>query len=462
MKNFMDITEIDLYTDITDFSQAEILYLWNHFMEATGGKKEMNYPKYIRVIENDNNNKLNQGDIFFAKALFSLFDDRDTGSLIFENYVVICNAISREHIEKKFEILFFLIKGSDPEVNTIEIEDTRKKIELLSQNMPKSKLETRSLSMIHDNTTKKKINLAQNFSQSMFYNTKILRLKDFVKNALTSVSAYLLLEKVDSLIIPLCFDMDKRLKNKIYKMPLHYIITVERTNIPNAIFLLCQTVKRKINEFDYFNPEKDIKSLSKGEINLVEALVHSFDLGYANIVELNEISVSILIFTLRTVLEFMSAPLLTFTLSKVVNKKKFWLNDKDKNMMLVLKTIPISFLDTLFCVVDTLCLITKNSRPSLERMSILFSTSFVRLEDGEAHYGPKVVTYLIKHFVQLNKSMKVKKITLVNDTTIESGLSIGGTILESYEAEIDKKHNLLTKFKDTSSTSMSNLLRKNK
>ena len=82
-------------------SQPEIIYLWNHFIEATNGKNEMNFPIFLKVIENQG--KLNQGDIFFSKALFTLFDEAGEGTIIFENYVVICNAMAREHLEKKLE-----------------------------------------------------------------------------------------------------------------------------------------------------------------------------------------------------------------------------------------------------------------------------------------------------------------------------------------------------------------------
>ena len=197
----------------------------------------------------------------------------------------------------------------------------------------------------------------------------------------------------------------------------------------------------------FFNPEKYIRSLKRGEVSLVEALVNSFDLGHSSEIELNEISVSVLIFTLRTVLEFLSAPLFTYTLSSVVEKKKFWGSDRYKNMAIVLNSIPTCFLDTLLFVVETLIIITRSNSNSIERMAALFANSFVRLHNKESVYGAKVVSYLVKHYNTLTKCLKTRKVTFVNDDDkSEVSDSPIGSDSESYEDDLQQKNSLFEKF----------------
>lgn len=247
-------------------------------------------------------------------------------------------------------------------------------------------------------------NLSQKFLCSTFDGSDKIERIEFILKNLKSEAALEILQKMEGIVEELVDNLDQKLKTPLYKLPLSKIAEKEGSKLPLAIELLCQKISERLDK-EKEGVDHQLYSLGKEEKTLCESFIKFFQLGSSYELDLDEISLPVLLFVLRNVLKTLNSPLFTVLISELILIKKNF-EDPEYYFKSALSLVPDCNFRVVACVCSTLnkmfnkC--KKTSSP--KNISTLFMPIFFHSNvDPNCKKAISSIQYLISNFPAFQK-----------------------------------------------------------
>lgn len=206
-------------------------------------------------------------------------------------------------------------------------------------------------------------------------NEQIVFLEEFLSKTMNSPTLLILLKLFESMISPLTFDVLCKMKSKLYEMPIDFICIHEKREIPLAIQLLCIAISKK--GASEIHPKFDFKEISPNDATFRDSICESIHSGCSEMIDLDQIPTPILLLSLKKILKNFNEPLLTLSVSNFVVENFSHVEQIQKHVIDILRSVPLLNLKTLFCVLDCLFEVSENSTKMLKKLAVLFASCFV-------------------------------------------------------------------------------------
>lgn len=200
----------------------------------------------------------------------------------------------------------------DKEKNELKKEDAEKRLEEIFKKLEPKKVE-KILNLKLENYFPKEI------IQKIFQKKERIEIEEFVVKVLDCQFFLSFLKLIETIIFPFTKEIRENMKFSLYKMPFEFICSQEKEEIPIVIQILCTKMKKlalkEKNSFDF----KEF-STTKTENELVEALYNSFNCVNPELIDFSEISMKLIVLTLKKVLLGFPSPLFTQVFSDLLLK----------------------------------------------------------------------------------------------------------------------------------------------
>ena len=307
----------------------------------------------------------------------------------------------------------------------MEIESVRIKLQKMSQDMDKLKLMRKRLVEDSPLSRERSADIVANFLEHIFIKS-VVSMNEFVVRALTCPSCSFLVCVVDSIVLPLTQDLDVKMRNKIYKMPLNYVCQVEQARVPHAIESLCAAID-EISGREDFEAEMALTPIEEEEeVRCSEALVVSFDFGYAAQTDLKEVTLPVLVVTLNALLKHLPAPLLTWSFSNLLvehfGEKNSFMSTA-KTFKQLLQCIPLCYLNTIVRVVTTLSKLCQSKDQVTVQISKFFTPCFVRVEKEAKKLTQIATLWILTNGPRVFPTLKTTEMALKSHSILCPALS---------------------------------------
>ena len=242
-------------------------------------------------------------------------------------------------------------------------------------------------------------NLSQKFLCSTFDGSDKIERIEFILKNLKSEAALEILQKMEGIVEELVDNLDQKLKTPLYKLPLSKIAEKEGSKLPLAIELLCQKISERLDK-EKEGVDHQLYSLGKEEKTLCESFIKFFQLGSSYELDLDEISLPVLLLVLKTILESLNTPLFTDLISELILVKKNF-EQLENSLKSALSLVPECNLQVIACVCSTLKKLLDSCKTNKSKLNLsnMFLPSFISQEyDEDFEFAILALHFLIINF----------------------------------------------------------------
>ena len=193
-----------------------------------------------------------------------------------------------------------------------------------------------------------RIDVIETFINKIFGENQNVAKEEFIREALNDPITLLIYSVMDEMVMRLIDGMDSKLHITLNRFSLTKLSVMECAVVPSSIAILCKELSKKLEKGD----QKEIREIykyGKSEKKMSETIVNCIYSGKIFEIDFGELSLSLLVFALKYILDALPAPLFTFFHSKWLLRKG---KDRDQKLIEIelenaLKKLPISYLESI-------------------------------------------------------------------------------------------------------------------
>jgi hypothetical protein len=253
--------------------------------------------------------------------------------------------------------------------------------------------------------------ICKTFIEPMFGENQTINKENFLKKSLNNSSVVLLFSMMEELVNNLIDKMEEKIPAPLSKYSLSNLAMMECSLVPQSIEILCEQISMKLRKEKPEVIEELIYNYGEAENDLIESIMNCINSGQVDKIFFEDVPFSVVVFTLKYLLDALPAPLFSFVHSKCLLKKNGGYNEHllQLNLRKSLFWLPSSYYECINRISTTFNIMFNHFSFRLKKdLCQLFSICFFDWEnENEMHQS---IDYLVLLFSKAPKFFDNKNI----------------------------------------------------